>query len=229
MAFSGKTVGVLALVAGGLLASTAQADVVLVSATYDDLAGSYSTGTQMFTAVAVDLPALKTSADVSRLVPNTGNAQFEPGFVSKPDSADFSLAISVGALNLDGSRNGSGSFTATDADGDTITGTIAGQWLDLGFGFIAFNGVLSQVFVNDNGVQDGLFNGSHSGSWDLSLPAASPYSGALVQLTLGANGFFSRNFTNRATGVTAQIIPTPGSAALIGLGGLAMVTRRRGR
>lgn len=225
----GKTVGALAVLAGGLLASTAQADVVLLSATYDDLAGSYSTVTQTFTAIAVDSVALKTSADVSRLVPGEGNAEFEPGFVSKPDQADFALSISVGALNFDGSRNGLGTFTSTDADGDTITGVIAGTWENLGFGFIAFNGVLSQVFVNDNGIQDGLFNGSHAGSWDLNLPAAEPYTGALVQLTLGANGFFARNFTNRATGVTAQVIPTPGTAALLGLGGLAMVTRRRGR
>ena len=133
----GKTVGALAVVAGSLFASTAQADVVLLSATYDDLAGSYSTVTQTFTAIAVDLPALKSSADVSRLVPGEGNAEFEPGFVSKPDQADFNLSISVGVLNFDGSRNGSGTFTSTDADGDTITGSINGTWENLGFGFIA--------------------------------------------------------------------------------------------
>jgi len=225
----GKTVAALAVLAGGLIASTASADVVLVSMTYDDLAGSYSTATQTFTAVAVDLAALKSSADVSRLVPGTGNAEFEPGFVSKPDQADFVLSVNVGALNIDGTRNGAGTFTSTDADGDTIVGAINGTWENLGFGFISLRGILSQVFVNDNGIQDGLFNGSHSGAWDLNLPAAEPYTGALVTLTLGANGFFSRNFTNRATMVSAQIIPTPGTAALLGLGGLAMVTRRRGR
>ncbi len=225
----GKSVAALAITAGGLFASAASADVVLVSMSYDDLSGSYSTVSGNFTALAVDQPNLRSYADVSRLVATPGNASFAPGFVSQADDAAFGLTISVGALNVNNTRNGAGSFTATDANGDTIVGAVNGTWINLGFGFVQFQGVLTQVFLNDNGIQDGLFNGSNGGSWNLNLPAAAPYTGALVQLTLGANGFFSRDFTNRATGLSAQIVPTPGTAALLGLGGLAMVTRRRAR
>lgn len=222
-----RTAGIIVAVASGMLASAASADVVLVSMTFDDLAGSFSTATNTFTAAAVDTATLRSSGDVSRLVPAEGTASYAPGFVSQADSADFSMSVSVSALNFDGTRSGTGSFTTTDADGDTIVGEINGTWRNLGLGFIAFDGVLSQVFVNDNGAQDGTFNGPNGGAWELSLPAMEPYRGALVQLVLGANGFFSRGFTNRATGVTAQIIPAPGAAALMGLGLVAAGRRRR--
>jgi len=215
----------LAVVAGGLTAS-ANAEVVLVSMTFDDLAGSYSTSTGMFTAMAVNTSSLRSSGDVSRLVVPEGTAAFSPGFVSQADQGNFVLSIAVGSLSLSGTRSGLGSFTVTDADGDTITGAINGSWRNLGLGFIAFDGVLENVYVNDNGAQDGTFNGSNGGAWDLDLNAAEPYTGALVQLVLGANGFFSSNFTNRATGVTAQIVPAPGSVALLGLG-VAIAARRK--
>ena len=217
----------LAVIAGGIVASAASADVVLVSMTFDDLAGSYSTGSGLFTATAVDTARLRTSGDVSRLVPAEGTASFSPGFVSQADQGAFNMSVAVGALNFDGTRNGNGSFTCTDADGDEIVGAINGTWRNLGLGFIAFDGVLSQVFVNDNGAQDGTFNGSNGGAWDLDLPALEPYRGALVQLVLGANGFFGTSFRDRATGVTAQIVPTPGALALAGLGALAAGRRRR--
>jgi uncharacterized protein (TIGR03382 family) len=164
---------------------------------------------------------------VSRLVPAEGTASYAPGFVSQADAGNFVMSVSVSALNVDGTRSGTGSFTVTDADGDTIVGAINGTWRNLGLGFIAFDGVLSEVYVNDNGAQDGTFNGSNGGAWELGLPAIEPYRGALVQLVLGANGFFSRNFSNRATGVIAQIVPAPGAAALMGLGLLAAGRRRR--
>ncbi|MFZ4572967.1 MAG: PEP-CTERM sorting domain-containing protein [Phycisphaerales bacterium] len=227
MNFEKKNIVTLAAIAGGLCASVASADVVLVSMTFDDLAGSYSTATSTFTASAVDTARLRTSGDVSRLVDAEGTSTFSPGFVSQADQGNFVMSVGVGALAFDGTRAGSGVFTTTDADGDTIVGAINGTWRNLGLGFIAFDGVLSQVFVNDNGAQDGTFNGSNGGAWDLDLPALEPYRGALVQLVLGANGFFAQNFSNRATGVTAQIVPAPGAMALVGLGMIAAGRRRR--
>ena len=227
MNFGKNSIVTLAAIAGGLCASAATADVVLVSMTFDDLAGSYSTGSSTFTASAVDTTRLRSSGDVSRLVPAEGTASYSPGFVSQADQGNFVMSVAVGALAMDGTRSGNGSFTVTDADGDTIVGAINGTWRNLGLGFIAFDGVLSQVFVNDNGAQDGTFNGSNGGAWDLDLPALEPYRGALVQLVLGANGFFAQNFSNRATGVTAQIVPAPGAMALMGLGALVAGRRKR--
>lgn len=227
MGFVKNSIVTLAAIAGGIVASAASADVVLVSMTFDDLAGSYNSGTSVFTAAAVDTTRLRSSGDVSRLVGAEGTAAFSPGFVSQADQGNFVMNVAVGALAMDGTRSGTGTFTTTDADGDTIVGDINGTWRNLGLGFIAFDGILSQVYVNDNGAQDGTFNGSNGGAWDLDLPALEPYRGALVQLVLGANGFFSTSFRDRATGVTAQIVPTPGALALAGLGALAAGRRRR--
>jgi hypothetical protein len=51
--------------------------------------------------------------------------------------------------------------------------------------------------------------------------------GALTQIVFGAGSFFTTDFVNAATGVTAQIVPAPGALALLGLGGLVAGRRRR--
>lgn len=202
-------------------AGTANAEV-LVSMTYDDLSGSYNHVAQQFTAAAVDNAFLRSAGDSSRLVGPTGSAHFSPGFVSLADLSNFVLTCSVIPTGVN-TASGTGTFTATDADGDTVTGDITGVWGRPAPGFIFFNGVLSNVFLNGTS-----FDGSNGGSWDMNLPGDPPYEGALVQLVFGGSTFFTSNFSNRAVGVTAQIIPTPGALALLGIAGV-FATRRRTR
>lgn len=217
-----ERVAFLGLAAAGLFASAAQAEV-LATLTYDDLGGSYNAGT--FSAVAVNTPFLHSSGDTSRLVgPNSATATFSPGFEGGADPAGFNLSLSVVPINAQ-TASGSGTFTAVDRDGDYITGTIAGTWYYPGPGFIFFNGALSNVTLN--AVTDNNFDGTGGGSWDMNLPGGPVFSGALVQLVFGGADFFQTPFGGRATGITAQIIPTPGSLALLGLGGLAALRRRR--
>jgi uncharacterized protein (TIGR03382 family) len=216
--------GAAALVGCSELASATD---VLVSMRYDSLAGSYNSALQQFNAHAVDTAALRTTGAVSRLVPVTGTALFQPGFVSGPDLADFVINISV--VGVGPVRSGSGTFVSKDRDGDMIAGDVAGTWVYGGPGFIFFNGTLSNVFVVPSGTepQNATFDGSSSGSWNLALPAPMPYEGAIVQLVFGAPSFFDADFTDRATGVNIQLVPAPGAMSLMGLGALAMFRRRR--
>jgi hypothetical protein len=220
-----------AIVAGG--AVSASADVIL-TLTYDDLAGSFAyvanrTGT--FSAVAVNTAQLQSAGQVSRLVPGLGNASFEAGFATNPlSAADFGLTISVAPAVNPNQALGNGTFTATDNDGDTITGTISGTWVYGGPGFIFFNGSLTNVMLNDLGAADGTFDGSESGDFDMDFsPAVSPFEGAIVQLVFGGANFFTSGFADRATNINMQVVPTPGSVALMGLAGLTLVGRRRAR
>lgn len=219
---------VLAVAGLAAAASLANADVV-ASFSYDDLAGSYSgnAGVGTFSAVAVDTMELQSSGDASRLVPTEGSAVFEPGFVSGLNPADFQISISVN-VDAPGHAVGSGTFSATDADGDTISGTIAGEWNLVG-SFLAFSGNLANVVLADNGASDNMFNGTDGSStdWSMALPGGPVFEGAIVNLVFGATDFFASNFEDRATGVTAQIIPAPGAMALLGLGGLVAGRRRR--
>lgn len=216
--------------AGSLGFAVATRAEVIASFSFDDLAGSYSQSSASsgtFSAVAVDNMNLQTSGDASRLIPSEGNAVFEAGFVSGANPADFQITISVNIVGLN-QATGTGSFTLTDADGDSMTGDISGDWVLVG-SFLAFSGNLSNIFLNDNGAADNTFNGTDGSStnWSTAFPGAQPFEGALVNLVFGATNFFSSNFSDRSTGVTAQIVPAPGALALLGLGGMAAARRRR--
>jgi hypothetical protein len=136
---------VFAAIAGGIVASSANAEII-ATVSYDDLAGSFAStggGNGQFTAMAVNSANLASSYEASRLVPAQGSASFEAGFVSNPfNPADFTLSISVTNINAT-TASGGGSFTATDADGDTLVGNINGIWIFGGPGFIFFNGNLA--------------------------------------------------------------------------------------
>ncbi len=217
---------------------SAYAGTTIISITYADLSGNYtasSATTGTFNAHAVDHPGiLRTAGDVSRLITPNGNADFQPGFVSGADLSDFAMNIAV--THGASTGTGTGTFTATDADGDAITGNMTGTWGMQGT-FLAFQGVLSNVVIHDNGTLDHTFNGSNTGSWDTNLPAGSPYDGAVVHLTENGNNFFASNWTDAATGVTAQVtaaitVPLPpgglaGLGTLSGVLGLSLVRRRR--
>lgn len=211
------------------LANVASGDVVIATMQYDDLRGDYvgNSSGGVFTATAVNQVGGKRSyGDVSRLVTPASTARFQPGFVGAGGFANFVVTINVGAVS-GLNAPGVGTLVATDIDGDTITATLDGNWGSPAAGFVFFSGAMTNVFFNDNFAQDGQFNGSLDGSIDMNLPGVPPFEGWLVQLLFGAPGFFNQNFSDRAVGLNAQIIPAPGAIALLGLGGLAAVSRRR--
>ena len=162
---------------------------------------------------------------MSRVDTNPGNASFEVGFEVDPNPADFQLSLSVNTI-APGVATGAGSMILTDADGDTIAANLSGAWIyDSVNGFIFFNGAVSNVVVTDNFVQDDRFDGTQFGNFQLS--GMDLTDGALTQIVFGAGSFFTTDFANAATGVTAQIVPAPGALALLGLGGLVAGRRRR--
>jgi hypothetical protein len=221
---------VASMVAIAGFSAAANAENVIASFTYDDLSGGFTRvgdpGNGIFRAAAVSTTGLRSSGDVSRLVPGYGTASFADGFTSLGGSAGFNVDITVMQIGP-GLALGSGQFVCTDLDGDTITGSIAGSWYSLPGQFIAFNGALENVTFNDNGRPDDSFDGTTGGFQMSGLPGTPPYTGAYVQLTFGAPSFFQNSFAGRATGVTGQILPTPGCVALLGLGGLTIARRRR--
>jgi hypothetical protein len=221
----------LAAIAGGIVASSANAEII-ATVSYDDLAGNFVSsggGNGQFTATAVNTANLASAYEASRLTPAAGSASFEAGFVSNPfNPADFQISINVVNINAT-TASGTGHFTATDADGDTLDGDISGLWIFGGPGFIFFNGNLSNVLFADNGAADNTFDGTEAGDFGMSFPSPQPYFGSVVQLTFGGNNFFRTDFSDRATGGSMQVLPTPGSFALMGLAGLAVASRRRAR
>jgi hypothetical protein len=218
----------LAVLAGGVLAMAGAASgSVIVTFGYTDLNGSFDGTT--FSAVAADSGTLQSSGDVTRLAAPGGTAQFEPGFVSLGDLSDFAVAINLTNLVCN-TADGAGTFTATDVDGDTVSGSIDGTWITPGFGIVFFNGLLdSVVFTNTSG--DGTFD-SPDGGFNMGDLLGS-YDGAIVQLfTNVGGGFFNANFSEVSTQVSGDLIPSPGAAALFGLGaafGLIRPRRERSR
>ncbi len=204
------------------LAGAACADVVIVTYTYSDLNGSYDAGASLFNAKADSL----TSGDVTRLTGGGGTAEFNAGFYGF-DSADYTLTIDV--TNNNGSTaDGKGSFSVTDANGDTITGLVEGTWYKGDFGTVFFNGQLSNVFINDNS-GDAKFNGSSAGVFSTNFQGPiAPFEGALVQLFISSAGeFMTKDFSGVPTLVSAAIIPAPGTIALALMGASVAFRRRR--
>ncbi len=185
--------------------------VPVLTFTYSDLDGAYDGGTS-FTATS----SAASAGDVTRLIDPTGTATFDTGF------ADFGLTLSVEGNDGD-SATGTGGFVITDIDGDEITGDINGSWSTVG-GFIFFTGLLDNVFItSDDGFFDGSFN-SIDANFD-----GQPLNGAIVQLTFNIGGFFQDGvpFADANTETSGQILPAPGAVALLGIGGLAAIRRRR--
>lgn len=235
---SGKNIIVAAAVAAVAgTASVVNADAIL-SFTYNNLAGSYTqvlpvpdpitptTVIGTFTAVAVNAPPLRTSANVARNAAPSDSAFFRPGFVTL-DGGSFSISITV--FNKVGSTaEGTGTFTAIDINGDRIEGTVDGFWSTNASGTF-FNGTSATYnFVNTSG--DGTFDGSLGTSFVMAdFAAAGPLPGFLNQLFIApAGNFFDSNFADIATTVTGQVlIPGPSALAALGLAGLIAGRRRR--
>lgn len=215
-----------ALLAISASTTVASADT-LVTFAYNNLAGTYTptnATSGSFSAIAVDLVGLQTIGDVTRLTAPAGTADFNSGFVSALNPANFVVNVSVDAIDqILGLAFGTGSFTITDNDGSTITGAIDGVWIRGELGQTFFNGNLANV--NFSGTS---FDGD-SGSFSTNFGSISNLEGAFTQLLLrpGSGGFFTDAFQGIATQAQGEIVPTPGAMALLGLGGLMAARRRR--
>lgn len=203
----------------------------VITFTYTNLAGRYAydanTDTGQFNASAVAGNLLQTDGSVS-LVPGAGagTAVFDPGFVART-FADFQIDINF--FNRVGNMaSGNGSFTAKDVFGNILTGQLAGDWVMFG-GAVFFNGAIRNAVLVPQGTAPAFFTGEQ-GSFDMAPPMAiMPLDGSIVQIYLAepANSMMNSDFREISTGVAGQLVPTPASLALMGLGGLIAGRRRR--
>lgn len=207
------------------LAGVAVADTTILSFTFSDLEGQYSSASGHFNALGVNVAPLQSQGDVSRVnLPGPGSASYgTPGSAAGKVNVDVVVSGILGAT-----ANGNGTITIFDADGDTFHADVNGQFITNGLA-VFFNGTLSNIGWTDNGVTDGMFDGPTGGSIPLSFsPAPPPYLGAIVQLYIGDTGnFFVHDFSGISTQVSGVVVPAPASIALLGLGGLVAARRRR--
>lgn len=209
----------------GLAASAASADIA--SFGFTDLNGSFNVGSMQFTAMATSGGESSTAGDVTRFAEGGGNtAEFDSGFFGGGSLANVEVIIDVSNV-VGPMADGNGTFTITDADGDTITGNVTGTWFAGANGFVFMNGSTNNVLFNN--LTDGSFEGPSGGSFDIS-GLVDEYFGALSILlrTPQGVGFFNASFSEVSTQVDGLIVPTPASIALAGCGlALAGVRRRR--
>jgi hypothetical protein len=203
----------------------AQADTTILSFSFSDLSGSYSTASGHFGALGVNVSPLQSQGDVSRLnLPSSGSASYgTPGSAAGLINVD----LTVSAIVPNSSAVGTGSISIFDADGDSFHADVNGQFSLNGLG-VFFNGTLSNIGWTDVGVQDGLLNGPSGGSIPLTFsPAPPPYTGAVVVLQIFQGNFFTNDFSGFSTQTNGVVTPAPASVALLGLGGLFAARRRR--
>ena len=216
------------LAAAGLAfaASLATADVAITTFTYSDLDTSYFTAdgdTGLFTARA----GADSSGDVTGLVAGAETAEYSPAFATDDSSlADVVFEMNISNITAN-SADAAGSFTITDVDGDTISGSLAGAWARASAGatILFFNGTLSDVVYTAGG--DGVFEGVDGAGFDLTpFLLNNAFSGGLVQVSFGVDSFFDQSFELSGSQFSGTIVPTPGAAALL-LGAGGLVARRR--
>jgi hypothetical protein len=229
-----KTLAISALAVGTFVAP-ALAQTTLITFTYSDLSAAFNNSSRVFTANAVAVPGgLQTGGDVSRVntSPNQ-TATFLTGFRAAvpATSANVNITMNVASTPIGNTLAASGTFTLTDDDGDTIIGSISGQWTDIGAGFDSYSGLISAASINPQGGGDNLdFNGVPVGPTNmfsyLGLPL-NQLTGALVELQLTPGIFFNANFSDVSSQASGILVPAPAGLSLLGLAGLAVRRRRR--
>lgn len=197
----------------------------LFSFGYTELDGDFvlsgaDTGTLSVTASALATGGpFDSHGDVTRTTPPHGTATFDDGFVALPDLGDVEVTMSLTNISSTAAE-ATGAFVLTDADGDTISGDLSGNWTRTG-SFASFEGLIAGVVLTDTS-GDGTFDGSSDGSFLMDFDANPPFSGAIIALQTGA--WFTTAFTDVDTQFNGIVVPEP--ASLVLLLGLAFAARR---
>jgi len=221
-----KTTTLIAAVALTTVAGAAQADLAATFG-YTDMGANWNAGSSMLEIGAEETPSLSTSGDLTNYLGGApATALFNSGFADGSTSADsvFDMTLS----NITGtSADAVGSFIITDINGDTLSGSFVGTWTNqFGFGF--FDGEIVSASYNEIESGNSIFEGNAGQTFAVSTE---PLNGALSMLLQMPEWFDANNgnFNARTTqldGILANV-PTPGSMALLGLGGLVTARRRR--
>lgn len=214
---------ILAAGAGIALCASASAGVILTFG-FTELSGTYTAADAnngLFTAIAVNNANLSSEGDVTRLLPpGDGTAAYDHSFYGSSFGGLADVAFNISRTGT----TGAGTFTVTDTDGDTITGTLSGEWIALG-GATFFNGVIGGQFVTNGG--DNAFNGASSIATSLT-PIMGTLDGGVTILFTNANAdFFGSSFAGVSVLTSANFVPTPGTMALLGLAAAFGARRNR--
>ncbi len=206
---------------GAVLPANAGGPDPILSFQFTDLDGDFVAGLPG-TGVFTSNDQAATAGDVTRLDGPVATADYNAGYAG--GIADINITMNLTGIT-GSSAAGNGTFFVIDADGDSITGSVTGTWFALP-GAASFIGNLFNVFINDNGAPDGLFNGPDGGSFSLSFAATPPLTGAIIQLSLPDHWFSVGSFNNANTSVNSQIVPEP-SSLVLGLALASLLARKR--
>lgn len=213
MASRNMVLAVAALFAAS--ASLAQAQSDLLSFSFSDLHSSFD-GTSLLTIGDDD----NTDGELTRL--DTSEDAF---FAGDHNSFDITMTVSNISATM---ADGVGTLTFTDIDGDVFSGDLTGDWIKVDESANFVGQIMN--FMPDSTNGDGIFNGSSSGSFDMDLGVAPPFSGNIITLVFeswftdgaGTPGAFDAP-TTQAIGA---IVPEPATLALLALGALVAGRRR---
>ena len=189
----------------------------LFSFAYSDLDGDYDAASMLFTAADDD----NTNGDVTRIISPGSTAFFD-----FPSSAAFSFRTTLTTITATSAAVGIGDgfLELRDIDGDVIVADVSGEWTNVG-GSANFLGLLTNVTITSD---DGFFNGTDGSSFSTVFPVDPPFEGNVINLTFGA-WFLDdpEGFENLTTLTSGVVVPEPATLALLAVGGLAFVVRRR--
>jgi len=202
----------------------AWATTPLIDIGFNNLTGSFNSGTKIFTALDNAL----TNGTVQRIRPTSGTAYFNSGYGGP---ADFALSMVISNVTAT-SATGVGSFLITDANGTTFGGDLTGTWTFVNLPLLqyaVYSGEVSNAVFGGNA--DGLFEGPSGGSFSTDFsPSGLPFYGAVVTLQIGKDWFKKGSFSGAVDNLVMKIVPAPGAILLaaLGLGGLGLIRRRLG-